>query len=296
MNDIVETRIWRTSGFLALLLELALVAAAALLFVATVPVMDATKTPTPTFFVALALLLAACLCMGGFFIVQPNEAKALTFFGRYIGSVRDGGFYWSNPLTKKAALSLRVRNFATDTLKVNDALGNPIEIGAIVVWRIVDSAKALYSVQNYADFVTVQSETALRVLASRFPYDSSDKSVESLRGSQDEVSKDLRAQLQERLAGAGVEVDDARLSHLAYSPEIAQAMLRRQQAGAIIAARRLIVDGAVGMVKMALEDLEAQGVVKLDNERRASMVNNLLVALVSESQAQPVINTGTLYA
>jgi regulator of protease activity HflC (stomatin/prohibitin superfamily) len=296
MNDIVETRIWRISGFLALLLELSLFAASTVLFVDAVPVMDAAKVATASFYVAMAILLLACVCMGGFFIVQPNEAKVLTFFGRYIGSVRKSGFHWTNPLTKKAVLSLRVRNFATDTLKVNDALGNPIEIGAIVVWRVIDTAKALYSVQNYADFVTVQSETALRVLASRFPYDSADHSVESLRGSQDEVSKDLRVQLQERLASAGVEVDDARLSHLAYSPEIAQAMLRRQQAGAIIAARRLIVDGAVGMVKMALEDLEAQGVVKLDNERRASMVNNLLVALVSESQAQPVINTGTLYA
>jgi regulator of protease activity HflC (stomatin/prohibitin superfamily) len=296
MNDIVETRIWRISGFLALLLDLALLALSVVLFVETVPVMDAAKAATASFFIAMALFMLACVCMGGFFIVQPNEAKVLTFFGRYAGSVREGGFHWTNPLTKKAVLSMRVRNFATDTLKVNDALGNPIEIGAIVVWRVVDTAKALYSVQNYADFVTVQSETALRVLASRFPYDSADHSVESLRGSQDEVSKDLRIQLQERLATAGVEVDDARLSHLAYSPEIAQAMLRRQQAGAIIAARRLIVDGAVGMVKMALEDLEAQGVVKLDNERRAAMVNNLLVALVSESQAQPVINTGTLYA
>jgi regulator of protease activity HflC (stomatin/prohibitin superfamily) len=296
MNDIVETRIWRISGFLALLVELALAAASVYLFVDAVPAMDASKVPTTTFIVAMGLSLLACLFVGGFFIVQPNEAKVLTFFGRYIGSARESGFYWTNPFTKKAVISLRVSNFATDTLKVNDALGNPIEIGAIVVWRVVDTAKASYSVQSYADFVTVQSETALRVLAGRFPYDSGDHSVESLRGSQDEVSRDLRVQLQERLAIAGVEVDDARLSHLAYSPEIAQAMLRRQQAGAIIAARRLIVDGAVGMVKMALEDLEAQGVVKLDNERRAAMVNNLLVALVSESQAQPVINTGTLYS
>jgi regulator of protease activity HflC (stomatin/prohibitin superfamily) len=296
MNDIVETKMWRISGFIALLLELALEAVAVLLFVGTIPAMEASGVPTARFFVAMALFLLACVGMGGFFIVQPNEAKVLTFFGKYAGSVRESGFHWTNPLVKKATLSLRVRNFATDTLKVNDALGNPIEIGAIVVWRVVDSAKALYGVQSYAEFVTVQSETALRVLASRFPYDSGDPAVESLRGSQDEVSKDLRVQLQERLATAGVEVDDARLSHLAYAPEIAQAMLRRQQAGAVIAARRLIVDGAVGMVKMALEDLEAQGVVKLDNERRAAMVNNLLVALVSESEAQPVINTGTLYS
>ena len=296
MKDIVEKSMWRISGFSALLVELALAGIAAALLAGTIPAMDGARSPTPALGAAILVILAASLCMGGFFVVQPNEAKVLTFFGRYVGTVRVAGFHWTNPLAKRADISLRVRNFATDTLKVNDALGNPIEIGAIVVWRVVDTAKALFSVQSYGDFVTVQAETALRVLASRFPYDSSDKSVESLRGSQDEVSKDLRSQLQERLAAAGVEVDDARLSHLAYSPEIAQAMLRQQQAGAIIAARRLIVDGAVGMVKLALDDLEKQGVVKLDNERRASMVNNLLVALVSESQAQPVINTGTLYA
>jgi regulator of protease activity HflC (stomatin/prohibitin superfamily) len=295
MKDFEETKMWRTSGFAALLVVLAVMAVAVYWFVLSAMAIESTG-PDARFFVSLTTFIVACVAMGGFFIVQPNEAKAFTFFGRYVGSVREAGFGWTNPFTKKQNLSLRVRNFATDTLKVNDFLGNPIEIGAIVVWRVVDTSKALYSVQNYADFVTVQSETALRVLASHFPYDSDDHSVESLRGSQDEVSKALRVQLQERLAPAGVEIDDARLSHLAYSPEIAQAMLRRQQAGAVIAARRLIVDGAVGMVKMALEDLEAQGVVKLDNERRAAMVNNLLVALVSESEAQPVINTGTLYS
>jgi regulator of protease activity HflC (stomatin/prohibitin superfamily) len=295
MEDFKESKMWRMNGFAALLIALAIMAAAVYWFVLSIPAVDASG-PNGQFWAAIALFTLACIAMGGLFIVQPNEAKIFTFFGRYVGSVREAGFGWTNPLTKKQHLSLRVRNFATDTLKVNDFLGNPIEIGAIVVWRVVDTSKALFSVQNYADFVTVQSETALRVLASHFPYDSDDHSVESLRGSQDEVSQALRVQLQERLAPAGVEIDDARLSHLAYSPEIAQAMLRRQQAGAVIAARRLIVDGAVGMVKMALEDLEAQGVVKLDNERRAQMVNNLLVALVSESEAQPVINTGTLYS
>lgn len=295
MEDFKETKMWRASGFAALLVVLAVMAVAIYWFAQAIPAVD-DSGPNVELWGAIVLLVLACVALGGFFIVQPNEAKAFTFFGRYVGSAREAGFGWTNPLTKKQSLSLRVRNFATDTLKVNDFLGNPIEIGAIVVWRVVDTSKALFSVQNYADFVTVQSETALRVLASHFPYDSDDHSVESLRGSQDEVSKALRVQLQERLAPAGVEIDDARLSHLAYSPEIAQAMLRRQQAGAVIAARRLIVDGAVGMVKMALEDLEAQGVVKLDNERRAQMVNNLLVALVSESEAQPVINTGTLYS
>jgi regulator of protease activity HflC (stomatin/prohibitin superfamily) len=295
MEDFKESKMWKTNGFSALLVVLAAMAVAVYWFVLIIPQVSI-YGPNGEFWAAIVLFCLPCVAMGGFFIVQPNEAKVFTFFGRYVGSVREAGFGWTTPLTKKQTLSLRVRNFATDTLKVNDFLGNPIEIGAIVVWRVVDTSKALFSVQNYADFVTVQSETALRVLAGHFPYDSDDHSVESLRGSQDEVSKALRVQLQERLAPAGVEIDDARLSHLAYAPEIAQAMLRRQQAGAVIAARRLIVDGAVGMVKMALEDLEAQGVVRLDNERRAAMVNNLLVALVSESEAQPVINTGTLYA
>jgi regulator of protease activity HflC (stomatin/prohibitin superfamily) len=230
-------------------------------------------------------------------VVQPNEAKVSTFFGRYAGSARESGFSWTNPFVKRRSVSLRAKNFASQILKVNDALGNPIEIGAIVVWRVTDSAKALFNVEDYQSFVTVQSETALRVLAGRFPYDSGseEQAKISLRANQDEIARELKSELHSRLEVAGVTIDDARLSHLAYAPEIAQAMLRRQQAAAIIAARRLIVDGAVGMVKLALEDLERQGVVKLDNERRAAMVNNLLVALVSESQAQPVINTGTLY-
>ena len=294
MQNFEENRMWRINGFVALLAEVVALAFLVYWFVLIVPIVDASG-PTLEFWAILALFTLACVTMGGFFIVQPNEAKVFTFFGRYDGSVREAGFGWTNPLTKRKSISLRSRNFATDTLKVNDSMGNPIEIGANIVWRVEDSAKAFFSVQNYTDFVTVQSETALRVLAGRFPYDSEGHSVESLRGSQDEVAKDLRSQLQERLAQAGVAIDDARLSHLAYATEIAQAMLRRQQAAAVIAARRLIVDGAVGMVKMALEDLEAQGVVKLDNERRAQMVNNLLVALVSESEAQPVINTGTLY-
>jgi regulator of protease activity HflC (stomatin/prohibitin superfamily) len=295
MQNFEERNIWKLNGFIALLAEVAALAFLVYWFVLVVPIVDASG-PNLEFWAIIVLFTIACVTMGGFFVVQPNEAKVFTFFGSYVGSARETGFGWTNPLTKRKAISLRARNFATDTLKVNDSMGNPIEIGANIVWRVEDSAKALFSVQNYADFVTVQSETALRVLAGRFPYDSEDHSVESLRGSQDEVAKELRGQLQERLAQAGIAIDDARLSHLAYATEIAQAMLRRQQAAAVIAARRLIVDGAVGMVKMALEDLEAQGVVKLDNERRAAMVNNLLVALVSETEAQPVINTGTLYA
>jgi regulator of protease activity HflC (stomatin/prohibitin superfamily) len=295
VQDFIEKPMWRTNGFLALLAELAALGLSAYWFVASAPRVEAFG-PDARFFAAVLFFILVCFAMGGFFVVQPNEAKIFTFFGKYSGTIRDPGFAWTNPLAKKVTLSLRANNFTTDTLKVNDAQGNPIEIGAVVVWRVVDTAKAVYAVQNYGNFVTVQSETALRSLAGRFPYDSGDHSVESLRGSQDEVSAELRSQIQAKLERAGVAIDDARLSHLAYAPEIAQAMLRRQQASAVIAARRLIVDGAVGMVKMALEDLEAQGVVKLDNERRAAMVNNLLVALVSESEAQPVINTGTLYA
>ncbi|HUX37420.1 MAG TPA: SPFH domain-containing protein [Rectinemataceae bacterium] len=295
MKDTLEKKAWRINGFIALLLVVVLYAIAAKLIVAAVPAMEASNVPTKGFWFAMLLFFAASLAMGGFFVIQPNEAKAFTFAGTYAGSVRNQGFHWTNPFVKKRAVSLRVRNFASQTLKVNDASGNPIEIAAVIVWRVIDSAKALFNVDNYESFITVQAETAIRNLAGRFPYDAPAE-VESLRGSQDEVATELRNQLQTRLATAGIEIDEARLSHLAYAPEIAQAMLRKQQAGAIIAARRLIVDGAVGMVKLALGELEEQGVVQLDNERRASMVNNLLVALVSESDAQPVINTGSLYA
>jgi regulator of protease activity HflC (stomatin/prohibitin superfamily) len=297
MNDLVERENSRINGFIALIIELAALGAAAYLVVLAAPTLDS-PGPNAAFFAALAILVLACVSMGGFYVVQPNEARVFTFFGRYSGSSRASGFSWTNPLVKKRTVSLKARNFGGQVLKVNDAHGNPIEIAAIVVWRVTDSAKALYNVDDYERFVTVQSETALRVLAGRFPYDvgSEEEAATSLRANQDEVALELKQELHSRLEVAGVTIDDARLSHLAYAPEIAQAMLRRQQAAAIIAARRLIVDGAVGMVKMALDDLERQGVVKLDNERRAAMVNNLLVALVSESEAQPVINTGTLYS
>jgi regulator of protease activity HflC (stomatin/prohibitin superfamily) len=297
MKDLLEKKLWRVNGFLALLAVLAVYAASVWAFVGMVPGIES-RGPDLAFFADLFLFMLASLANGGFFIVQPNEAKVFTFFGRYAGSVREAGFSWTNPLVKKSSVSLKAKNFGSQVLKVNDAHGNPIEIGAIIVWRVTDSAKALFNVEDYESFVNVQSETALRVLAGRFPYDAGpEEQVKvSLRANQDEVARELKEELHSRLEVAGVTIDDARLSHLAYAQEIAQAMLRRQQAGAVIAARRLIVDGAVGMVKMALDDLEEQGIVKLDNERRASMVNNLLVALVSESQAQPVINTGTLYS
>ncbi|BCW92794.1 MAG: membrane protein [Thermoanaerobaculum sp.] len=244
---------------------------------------------------ALGILLVVFgLLLPGLFVVKPNEARVLVFLGRYIGSVREAGFHWANPFAVRPQVSLKVRNFNSEKLKVNDAHGNPIEIAAVVVWKVVDSAKALFDVDNYEAFVAIQSETAIRALASRFPYDAPEGEP-SLRGEPETIAHDLRAELQERLKVAGVEVMEARLTHLAYAPEIAQAMLRRQQAQAIIAARQKIVEGAVGMVAMALEQLAEQGVVSLDEERKAAMVNNLLVALVSESEAQPVLNTGSLY-
>ncbi len=242
----------------------------------------------------LVLTLAACLT-AGLFIVHPNEAKALVLFGTYKGSVRKDGFWWANPFLTKQAISLRVRNFETAKLKVNDNHSNPIEIGAIVVWKVVDSAEALFEVDDYQRYVAVQSESALRSVATQYPYDSHSADEKSLSTHTEDVSQALEAALVERLAKAGVEVVEARISHLAYSPEIAAAMLQRQQASAVIAARQKIVEGAVGMVDMALELLSAKGIVKLDEERKAAMVSNLLVVLCSENNTQPVINTGSLY-
>jgi len=230
----------------------------------------------------------------GFFTVQPNQAKVLVFFGKYTGSVRDDGFWWANPFALRHEVSLRVRNFNSDVLKVNDKHGNPIEIGTVVVWQVVDTAKAIFDVDDYEEFVRVQVETAIRALASRYPYDAEEHET-SLRGSPDAVAQALTEEVQERLKIAGVRVIEARISHLAYAPEIAQAMLRRQQAQAIISARRLIVDAAVGMVQQALTHLERENVVVLDEEKKAAMVNNLMVVLTGEQSASPIINTGTLY-
>ncbi|CAM4204415.1 SPFH domain-containing protein [Deinococcus marmoris] len=231
----------------------------------------------------------------GFFIVQPNQAKVLTLFGRYVGTERRNGMYWTNPLTIRKNVSLRIRNFNSERLKVNDLSGNPIEIAAVIVWRVVDSARATFDVEDYAEFVAIQSETALRHLASQYPYDNYEESGMSLRGNADEVAEALGRELAARLRHAGVEVLEARLSHLAYSPEIAGAMLQRQQASAIIAARAQIVQGAVGMVQMALRELAEQNIVELDEERKAQMVSNLLVVLTSERGTQPIVNAGSLY-
>ncbi|MCX8010890.1 MAG: SPFH domain-containing protein, partial [Ignavibacteria bacterium] len=221
--------------------------------------------------------------------------RVLILFGKYNGTVRDDGYWYVNPFTVKKKVSLRIHNFNSEKIKVNDLHGNPIEIAAVIVWRVIDSARAIFDVQNYEQFVAIQSETAIRGLATEYAYDASDEDKISLRGNPQEISEQLKKQVQSRLEVAGVEVIESRISYLAYAPEIAQAMLRRQQALAVVAARQKIVEGAVGMVEMALNALSQHNIVELDNEKKATMVNNLMVALVSEVQAQPVINAGTLY-
>jgi regulator of protease activity HflC (stomatin/prohibitin superfamily) len=245
--------------------------------------------------VAIVVFIAVLIALGGFFTVAPNEGKVLQFFGRYVGTVRDAGPRWTNPFYSKRGVSLRVRNFESSKLKVNDLDGNPIEIAAVVVWQVVDTAEALFQVNDYEDFVHIQSESALRQMAQSYPYDSHDTGGISLRSHGKEISDHLQAGIQERLASAGVKVVEARITHLAFAPEIAQAMLQRQQASAIIAARTRIVEGAVTMVEMALEQLAARNVVNLDEERKAAMVSNLLVVLCGERGTQPIVNTGSLY-
>jgi regulator of protease activity HflC (stomatin/prohibitin superfamily) len=246
-------------------------------------------------FFAIVLIVAAGVGFGGFFVVQPNESRVLIVFGRYVGSATQAGWWWCNPFAKKAKISLRVRNFQSDRIKVNDASGNPIEIAAVVVWRVTDTAKAMFDVDDYEKFVTVQSETSLRHLASEYPYDDYKQDVTSLRGNGDEVRGTLQVELQARLQVAGIEIIETRLTHLAYAPEIAEVMLRRQQAEAILAARRTMVMGAVGLVQMALAQLADSDLVELDPERKASMVSNLMVVLSGDHTPTPVINTGSLY-
>jgi regulator of protease activity HflC (stomatin/prohibitin superfamily) len=243
----------------------------------------------------IAVEVVAIVCFFGLTIVNPNEARVVQLFGAYKGTVKSQGFCWVNPLTTRRRLSLRVRNFETAKLKVNDHDGNPIEIAAVVVWQVTETAEAVFHVDDYEQFVHVQSEAAVRILATSYPYDAHVDGQMSLRVSAAEINHRLRGEIDDRLAKAGVEVIEARISHLAYAPEIANAMLRRQQASAIIAARQKIVEGAVGMVEMALDQLSEKGVVQLDEERKASMVSNLLVVLCGDRDAQPVVNTGTLY-
>ena len=249
---------------------------------------------TVVIFAWLITELFAAFCLAGFFAVQPNQGVVLTLFGKYIGTVRAPGLRFANPFYGKRKVSLRVRNFETSKLKVNDKDGNPIEIAAVVVWKVVDTAEAIFQVDNYENYVHVQSEAAVRNLATAYPYDSHQEDEISLRGHTNTVATHMKAEIQDRLAVAGVEVIESRLSFLAYAPEIAAAMLRRQQAAAVIAARQKIVEGAVGMVEHALASLSAKGVVDLDGEQRAAMVSNLLVVLCGEAAAQPVLNTGTL--
>jgi hypothetical protein len=244
---------------------------------------------------ALLLGLLLLVALNGFIIVQPNQAKVATFLGRYMGTIRRSGFHWINPLTMRRNLSLRIRNLDTDVLKVNDANGNPIEISAVITWQVSDAAQAAFDVEDYKAFVDIQAETAVRHVASVFPYDSYEEGQESLRGAADRVISTLLADLQERLEVAGVTVLDTRLRRLAYAPEIAADMLRRQQADAIVAARQRIVEGAVGMVDHALSSLNERDIVDLDEERKAAMVSNLMVVLVSDRGAQPVVNSGSLY-
>ena len=244
---------------------------------------------------SIIVIVVATFLMAGLFVVNPNEAKVLQFFGDYAGTVATPGLRWANPFYTKKRVSQRVRNFESAKLKVNDNEGNPIEIAAVVVWRVVDTAEAVFEVDDYNNYVKVQTESALRNLATSYTYDAHDDHTVSLRGTTQVVADHLKKEIQDRLSRAGVEVMEARISHLAYAPEIAHAMLQRQQAGAIIAARQRIVEGAVGMVEMALELLSKRDIVTLDNERKAAMVSNLLVVLCGDKSTQPIINTGTIY-
>jgi regulator of protease activity HflC (stomatin/prohibitin superfamily) len=276
------------SGWLHVLLNvlLWLAAAAAFVFMKTVPIW----LPIA----GVLLILAAGLHLAGFFIVNPNVAAVLLLFGSYKGTVKENGFHWANPFFRGFKISLKARNLNSERLKVNDLMGNPIEIAAVVVWQVTNTAEALFEVDDYLTYVTVQSESAIRHLASSYPYDGAEHEL-TLRGATDEINEHLKKELQERLSRAGVSVLEARLSHLAYAPEIAGAMLQRQQATAVVAARQKIVEGAVGMVEMALDALAQKQMIQLDEERKATMVSNLMVVLCSERAAQPIVNAGSLY-
>ena len=280
------------SGLLVLLSLLAVLAVDVVLFIA-----DVAADSQVSFGGLICILLVPVIAvlLAGVFVVNPNEGRVLQFFGRYVGTVRDQGLRWANPLLTKRRISLRVRNFETERSKVNDTDGNPIEMAAVVVWKVVDTAEATFEVDDYVNYVHVQSESAVRNLATRYPYDTHEEGRISLRGNTEEIAGQLQTEIQGRLHKAGVEVLEARITHLAYAPEIASAMLQRQQAGAIIAARSQIVDGAVSMVEMALENLSKRQIVELDEERKAAMVSNLLVVLCGDKATQPVVNTGTLH-
>ena len=280
-------------GLLAVAIWLLLAVAGAWLLLTSVTGGDVTSSGGLA--AAAVLAVALLVALNGFVVVQPNQAKVAVFLGRYMGTVRRSGFHWVNPLTTRRTLSLRIRNLDTDVLKVNDANGNPIEISAVITWQVRDAAQAVFDVEDYRAFVDIQAETAVRHVASVFPYDSYEEGQDSLREAADQVIATLQADLQEHLDVAGVAVFDTRLRRLAYAPEIAADMLRRQQADAIVAARQRIVEGAVGMVDHALSSLNERDIVDLDEERKAAMVSNLMVVLVSDRGAQPVVNSGSLY-
>jgi regulator of protease activity HflC (stomatin/prohibitin superfamily) len=283
-----EIRGW--SGWLMLILFLVLIA------ISIVGLIDLADNQSVGGALLCALLICVWgVCFGGLTVVNPNEAKVVVLFGTYTGTLKHPGFWWVNPLSRRRRVSLRVRNFESSKLKVNDQDGNPIEIAAVVVWKVVETAEAVFHVDDYEHYVHVQSESAVRALATSYPYDAHVEGQMSLRMSVVEIAHKLRDEIQERLTKAGVEVVEARITHLAYAPEIASAMLRRQQASAVIAARQKIVEGAVGMVQMALDSLSEKHVVDLDEERKATMVSNLLVVLCSDRDAQPIVNAGTLY-
>ncbi|OCT16604.1 hypothetical protein A8709_07965 [Paenibacillus pectinilyticus] len=277
-----ETKVWSLSGFIGLLL-----------FFAAIGLSIYSFTQASIVF-GFILIVVGIISLSTITVVQPNQAAVITFFGSYLGTIRKSGLWLVIPFSSKKKISLRVRNFNSVKLKVNDIDGNPIEIAAVVVFKVVDTYKALFDVDSYEKFVEIQSETALRHVASKYPYDRFETEGYSLRGNADEVAAELSTELQQRLSVAGVEVIESRLTHLAYSTEIASAMLQRQQASAILSARSIIVEGAVSMVQLAVQQLEAKG-LQLDEERKAAMINNLLVAIVSDRSATPVINTGTLY-
>ena len=289
-----EKEVRAVNGWLMLFVVLALYVLSTYLIVDAVRNGESDPGFTPKMIGFVGTMLVASIFCGGFFIVEPNGSKVLLLFGSYKGTVKQPGFHWTNPFMSKRKISLRVRTLNGERLKVNDLAGNPVEIAAIIVWKVNETYEASFVVDDYEQYVALQSETAVRHNAGSYPYDAEDDTL-SLRRNTEEVSEHLKIELNDRLQRAGVEVLEARLSHLAYAPEIAGAMLRRQQAAAIIAARQRIVDGAVGMVEMALKRMETEGVIKLDEERQAAMVSNLMVVLCSEHNVQPVVNTGTLY-
>lgn len=293
--DVDEHPAWAVSGFLALLGALAMLGVTVWQVIVIVDAAAQGTSLTMPITIAVVAFVLMLLLVIPMVVIAPGETRVVQFFGRYIGTVRRTGLTWVVPLSTHRRVSVRVRNFETNTLKVNDADGNPVEIAAIVVWQVADTAKAVFAVDDYENFVSVQSESALRHVTTTHPYDDSNEHATSLRGSTDIVSAELAYEVAQRISVAGVEIIEVRISHLAYAAEIAQAMLQRQQAGAIVAARTRIVDGAVGMVEMALERLEREEVVVLDDERKAAMVSNLLVVLCGDQKATPVVNTGSLY-